>query len=184
MKDYTQGKIYKICSNNPDITEVYYGSTIQQLCSRMSSHRADYKRWNTGKSYMKSTIHYYFKQYGIEQFHIELVENYSCENKEQLLSHENKFIRGYECCNKFASFQTTEERKEYHKQYREDNKDKINESLKQYYQDNKEKIKEKTKQYSENNKEKTVEYQKQYREDNKEKLKEYFKERYQLNKKK
>lgn len=78
---------------------------------------------------------------------------------------------------------------EYHKQYREDNKDKILEQQKQYRENNKDKIKEYHKQYHkqyyednkdkkseyhkqwyENNKDKVAEYQKQYREDNKNKI--------------
>ena len=166
MPDYTLGKIYKICSNNPDIVEVYYGSTTQTLCCRMSGHRAAYKRWIDNKC-EPCSIHHYFKQYGVGQFHIELVENYSCDNKEQLLSYENKFIRDNECVNKNSAIQTVEKRKERDKQY---------------YQDNKEKVKERTKQYSEDNKEKIKQYQVEYRETNKDKINEQRRQRRLLKK--
>ena len=160
MPDYTKGKIYKICSNNPDIVEVYYGSTTQTLCCRMSGHRASYKRWidNKGEPY---SIHHYFKQYGIGQFHIELVENYSCENKEQLLSYENKFIRDNECVNKCSAILSVEERKKYKKQYQSDNKEKKQLYDKQLYQENKENILERTKQHYQANKDKINEKRRQ-----------------------
>ena len=194
MPDYTLGKIYKICSNNPDIVEVYYGSTTQTLCSRMSGHRAKFKLWNNDKTNRSCSIFHCFEQYGIEQFHIELVENYSCENKEQLLSYENKFIRDNECINKRASIQTVEERKEKNKQYRQDNKEKILEYqkqyyqeksedyFKQYYQDNKEKITEYQKQLYQENKEKIIARTKQYHQDNKDKINEQRRQRYQAKK--
>ena len=60
------------------------------------------------------------------------------------------------------------DRKEYHKRYRLENKEKI----KQWYLKNSEKIKEQRKQYRLENKEKIKENKKQYRLENKEKIKE------------
>ena len=61
------------------------------------------------------------------------------------------------------------------KEYRENNKEKLNEYFKEYYENNKEKHKEYCKEYRENNKEKHKEYRKEYYENNKEKIKEYRK---------
>ena len=180
MPDYSKGKIYKICSNNPEIKEVYYGSTVQTLSNRMTKHRAGYKSWINGKGGACS-IFYFFKQYDLEQFHIELVLNYPCENKEELLKKENEYIRGYECVNKYVAYQSVQERKEHDKQYKEVNKERI----KQYIEANKEKITEYKKQYYEANKEKKAEYDKRYREANKERIAAYReanKERYKANK--
>ena len=73
--------------------------------------------------------------------------------------------------------------KQYKKEYRENNKDKIKEyyrdnkdNLKKYYEENKDKIKEYNKKYYEKNKEKIIDNVKKYREENKEKLKESYKE--------
>ena len=60
-------------------------------------------------------------------------------------------------------------KKEYMKQYRKDNKDKISEYYKQYYESNKEQIAEQRNQYYEKNKDKILEYQKQYYEENRDK---------------
>lgn len=72
--------------------------------------------------------------------------------------------------------------KEYRKEYHQTNKEKIREYQKQYHQANKEKRKEYIKQYNQSNKEKIKEYIKEYRKANKEKIKEYKKEHYQSNK--
>ena len=64
-------------------------------------------------------------------------------------------------------------RKEYHKQWHIDNKEKQNERSKQYYIDNKEKRKEYKKQYYKDNKEKLNERGKQWRKNNPEKEKQY-----------
>jgi hypothetical protein len=58
------------------------------------------------------------------------------------------------------------ERKDYYKEYREKNKEKIKQQRKEYRENNKEKIKEQqkinSKKYRENNKEKRAEEQKEY----------------------
>jgi hypothetical protein len=72
----------------------------------------------------------------------------------------------------------SEERKQYHKQYYLDNKEK----KKQYYLDNKEKRKQYKKQYYLDNKEKRRQYSKKYYLDNKEKGNEILKQ-YRLNNK-
>jgi len=157
-EDWSLGKIYKIISNNPDVNEVYYGSTCQRLlCMRMATHRCCYKRWLAGKCGVTAS-YYLFEKYGVDQFHIELVENFPCENGEQLHTQENIYIRGNECINKRPAITTREERairkhqqyidnieekKTYHKQHREKNKDKI--AAKR--QENKEETKIYNKQY-------------------------------------
>ena len=136
-EDWSLGKIYKLISNNPDVKEVYYGSTCQRLlCSRMAIHRCAYKRWLADKSKGRCTSFDLFKKYGVEQFHIELVENYPCENGEQLHTRENIYIRGNECVNKLSAIRTPEERKQYMKQYRIDNKEKMKQYNKQYQANN------------------------------------------------
>ena len=73
-------------------------------------------------------------------------------------------------------------RKEYHKQWYIDNKEKHNERSKQYYIDNKEKRKEYTKQHYKDNKEKLNEQGKQWRENNPEYNKQYYIDNKEYNK--
>jgi len=72
---------------------------------------------------------------------------------------------------------------EYHKQYRQANKEAITARIKQYYQDNKEAIAKYHKQHYQDNKETIAAYQKQYRQDNKEAIAEKRKQYYQTNEK-
>jgi hypothetical protein len=85
------------------------------------------------------------------------------------------------------------DKREYFKQYREQNKDKIAEKCKQYYEQNKDKIaelkkqyreqnKDKIKKYREHNKDEIAEQRKQYREDNKDRIAEYKKQYHEQNK--
>lgn len=149
MIDYSNGKIYKICDVNEIM--VYIGSTTQDLCERMAQHRRDYKRYKNGKINC-ITVFQIFEKFGIENCKIYLVENICCENKEQLLQMEAKYIRELQCVNKCIPDRTA-------KEYYLDNKNKILEYKKQHYLNNKEKKKE----YYLNNKEKISEYKKSHR---------------------
>ena len=89
--------------------------------------------------------------------------------------------------NKLGKYGLASTCKECYKEYRENNKEKINEDKKKYRENNKEKIKEYHKEYRKNNKEyrkNNKEYHKEYRENNKEKIKEYRKEYRKDNKEK
>jgi len=77
---------------------------------------------------------------------------------------------------------TKEEKKEYMKKWRENNKEEISIKAKKQYQNNKEEINEKHKEYRKNNKDKLSEYAKEYRENHKEEASEYQKEYRENNK--
>ena len=124
QKDCSKGKIYFVRSNNPEIKSKYVGSTIQTLAQRMTGHRGGYKRWLVGKE-NACAIFYEFQKYGIEQFHIELIEDYPCEREEQLLARENFFIRQEDCVNKIMAILTHEERDEKRKQYYQGRKNEV-----------------------------------------------------------
>lgn len=64
-------------------------------------------------------------------------------------------------------------KKEYMKQYRQDNAERIKEQMKQYYQANREKILEQQKQYRKENAEKVKEYHQDNAERHKEQMKQY-----------
>jgi hypothetical protein len=152
MPDFNNGKIYKLWS--PQGNEIYIGSTTQPL----------YKRLNHHKSYLKYTSKYLFENYDVVK--IELIEEYPCNNKMELVKKEGEHIRNNTCLNKVIPDRTR-------KEYNEDNKEYIKEVNKQYYQNNKEHIQEQKKEYRENNKEDIKKYMKKYVEKNKEKLQEY-----------
>jgi hypothetical protein len=188
--DYLNGKIYKLISNQTD--KIYIGSTCQSLCKRYGDHNSHYRYWKkTNNNYVTS-----FEIIQYDDCDIILLENYSCQNKNELHAKERHWIEQLDCVNKIVPTRTQSEYqndnndqiKEYDKnryynekknnekyqekvkEYREQNKEKINEYNKQYYNDNAEKIKETVAKYRNNNKYKIAERDKKYRENNKEKI--------------
>jgi len=148
--DYQKAKIYCIRSPNTDL--IYIGATCQQLSTRMCEHRRNFKQGGTITS--KVII-------GFGDAYIELIENYPCNNKEELDKKEGELIRTTDnCCNKLIAGRTRNE----------------------YYVDNKESILEKVKDYYQTNKEAILEQKKKYYEDNKEVIAEKDKLRYEANK--
>ena len=136
MPNYQNGKIYKLWS--PEGDDIYIGATTQKLYARFYEHKT--------KNNCSSRL--LFQKYN--DVRIELIENFSCDNKEQLTKREGEYKRNTNCINKNVAGITN---KEYCKEWYENNKDKIKEYRKEYrkeyYENNKEKIKE----YYENNKE-------------------------------
>lgn len=129
---YLNGKIYKIVSNYTD--DVYIGSTVDTLSSRLSKHKYDFKRHMDGKTkYITS-----FELLKYTEYRIELVELYPCSNKKALESREGYYIENTpNVVNKQVNGRT---KKETNKAYYEINKEKVNEKHKQYYQSNKDKL--------------------------------------------
>ena len=153
MPNYQNGKIYKIeCLTT---NKIYIGSTTQPLSKRLTNHVSEYKRYLNGKvPYITA-----FDILKGNNYRIYLIEKYSCDTKEELLSKEGQYIRSLECVNKVIPCRTR-------KQYKEDNKEKMQEYHKHYYESNKKKINKYYKHYYESNKDKTE----QYREANKDKI--------------
>lgn len=117
--NYENAKIYKIVDNTSDM--IYVGSTYQTLEQRLKEHEKDYKRFKAGKYNNVSS----FKILENNNYKIELVKNYPCENKKNLELEEGKII----------------------KQYRNDGLNIVNRCIvgqtdAEYYQNNKNKIKE------------------------------------------
>jgi hypothetical protein len=171
--NYQNGKIYKIYSYEND--DVYYGSTIETLSARMTKHRASLKKYKEEKgNYVTS-----FKILELTSAKIELVENYPCNSREELLKQEGYYIRNNNCVNKIIP---DRKKKEYYHQ----NKEHIKEQQKGYYEQNKEERKEQNKEYrkqkKEQIKEQRKEYDKNYYQQNIEQIKEYNKEYYQRKK--
>ena len=126
-KDYNNGKIYCIRNNITD--DIYVGSTTQPLSKRMAKHREAAKRENCAHSIFYSKVN----ELGIENSYIELIEECPCESLEQLRKREGHYIRKMGTLNHHISGRTSKEwleqnrenKKQYDKEYREQNKDKI-----------------------------------------------------------
>ena len=149
MPDYQKGKIYRIISPSKNL--VYIGSTTQPLSQRLAGHIRDYKK------YINSNVYNCYSSliFECEDYKIELVEEYPCNNKQQLERKEGEYIKNNECVNKYVAGRT---QKEWYK----DNAEKNREITKQYYIANADKYKEYNKQYNIANANKISERKKQY----------------------
>ena len=159
MPNYQNGKIYKIISpSNPDMLP-YFGATTQKLCSRMTTHR-------TSSLFCRSK-----ELIGCGDAKIVLVENYPCNNKEELSRQEAQYILNNDCCNKMIPFRPPEYLKEYQQKYRSEHKEYMKEYNKQYskqyrseHKDDieyKEKLKKNHKEWIDKNKEQQKQYMKE-----------------------
>jgi len=180
--DYKNGKIYRIVC---DITgENYYGSTTQPLYKRLSRHKSKGNVCTSNQIIKRGN------------YSIVLVEEYPCDNKQQLNSRERYYIENNICINKVIPGQTRNEwiekneeyiaeykkqyyenNKEYYKQYQLENKEKCDENKKKYYETKKVKIQEQQKQHYENNKDDRKKNMKIYYENNKEQIAQKHKEK-------
>lgn len=147
MNKYENGKIYRLVCNNTGLN--YYGSTTQSLSQRKNNHKKKYT------AYLKNGKEKYTSLKIIEggNYDIILVEEFKCENKNQLEARERYFIENNECVNKMIPTRTK-------KEYREDNKEAINEYNKEYFLKNKDYQKD----YRKANKEELNKKQREYRE--------------------
>jgi hypothetical protein len=113
MVNYGKTKIYKIWSPLGD--KIYIGSTTKDyLCKRMDQHRHDYKKYlefNT-KHTMSILI---FKEYGIKNCFIELIEAKECISKDEQNKLEGDYIRKLHCVNKCIPGRTDKEYRDEHK---------------------------------------------------------------------
>jgi ketol-acid reductoisomerase len=109
----------------------------------------DFKRFLNG-NYCHTRSFDLFKEYGVENCKIELIEYYKCDTLQELRKREGEHIKNTECVNKVVPGRTC-------KEYYDDNKNKLNEMSREWKKQNKDKIKE---------------YEKEYREQNKERIKE------------
>lgn len=168
MPDYQKSKIYKLWSPSKNL--VYYGSTIETLPQRLAKHKYSYKKYNEDNNSGYCTSYLVLD---CEDYKMELVEEYSCNNNQQLCNKEGEYIKNNDCVNKVINGRT---RQEYDKEYRIKNREKRKEYNKQYIENNKEQAKEYAKQYRIDNKEK----RKEYLQKNKDKIAEQQKIRYEL----
>jgi len=171
VKDYQQGKIYKIVCNITGL--VYIGSTIQKrLSRRLVEHRQQYKQYIKGE-------HNYISSFGIIEggnYQILLIENYPCESCDELRRRERYFIESEECVNLNYPIRTVEDKRNTSKKYYYKNIEKESLRKKQFYAENKEKVDVRNKKWREENKEKADKTNREYYYANIEKMKAYNKE--------
>jgi len=169
MTDYHNGLIYKLCSKDTDITDIYIGSTTS-FKRRKSEHKSN---CNNEKNYKYNRDVYKFIRVngGFSNWDMVLIEYYPCDNKLELEKKEREVIENLKpTLNKFIPTRSK-------KEYRQINKQQISEKFKDYYNDNKEKIKKQSNEYYKDNKQQILEKRKDYQEKNKKKISEKNKEK-------
>jgi hypothetical protein len=141
--------IYEIVCN--ETGERYIGSTFEPtVARRIAKHRE-----KTNKCISKQIIDRDNYSYG-------LLEKVDVETRDELRMCERKWYDSLDCINKQRPYcsldELKESKKEYDKEYHEQNKDKI----KAYQEQNRDKTKEYKKAYYKQNRDKTKEYNKEY----------------------
>jgi hypothetical protein len=147
----------------------YIGSTVTELANRLSHHI------QSAKKYTERKIYKHFNELLWNNVSIELIVDYPCNNRNELLKEENEYIRKALldpfCLNINHTLLTQEEQREKYKNYRDNHK----EEKKKYRSEHMEEHRAYNKNYVVNHKEIVLQKQKEYRDTHKEELKEYFK---------
>ena len=143
MNRYENGKIYKIV--DVGYNKCYIGSTCERLSQRMTRHRSYYFKFLKDKK-IKLSSSRLFDEYGLDNCKIELVEEYPCNNKEELLRREGQHIASMDCVNRCVAGRTP-------KEYQENFKEERRKNFKDWYERNKDEKLEKGKKYREEHKE-------------------------------
>jgi len=170
MVNYNKSIIYKLCCKNPEIKEIYIGSTIN-FTRRKCNHKFSCNNINS-KNYNVNVYQYIRDNGGFDNFDMVCIEKFECNDKLELHKRERYWLEQLGATLNMCVPSRSS------KEYYDNNKNKIKEYKKEYYEDNIEKIKE----YITNNKNKIKDYQKQYRANNKENIKEKSKQYYIDNK--
>ena len=95
MINYKNGKIYSIRCRNDD-TLIYIGSTTQSLAKRWGDHKQNFK-YDNHLPYHKLIV-------DIQDWYIQLEEEFPCDNKEQLERKEFEIMRNISTLNRTLKY--------------------------------------------------------------------------------
>jgi len=127
--DYKNSKIYRIVCNETGLC--YVGSTTSTLTKRLSRHKSNYKLFLNGTYSNLASFPIIEKG----NYDIVLIEEYPCENKQQLHARERYYIETMECINKRIP---NRPKQEYMKEFYTNNRDKILEQQQNKREENRE----------------------------------------------
>ena len=158
--NYQRTIIYKLCCNDPTITEIYVGHTTN-FTKRKNTHHHSCCNENDER-YNCFVYHFIRENGGWDNWSMIEIEEYQCENKRQAEARERYWIETLQ--SKLNKVVPTRTRQEYY----EENKNYFLERFRQYHEENREKILERNKQRYKENREKLLERSKQYNKANRE----------------
>ena len=165
MVNYNNSVIYKLCSKDINVKEIYVGSTANELRKRKNSHKSDCN--NVNRPNYNSNVYKFIRDNGgWDNWDMIIIEKFECNDKLELHKQERYWLEELKATlNSQIPNRSMKEHykanKDKIKEYYEENKKKKLEKLKEYYEKNKQEIKEKTKEYYENNKDKRNEKNKE-----------------------
>jgi len=138
MYDYSKAKIYKISSIHTE--KVYVGSTTKKyLLTRLGQHEYTYNYYLSGKITTYTTSYDILK---LGDYQIELIEDYPCATKRELLLRERHWFDQLDCVNKARPVVNAQEVKQLRHDRYEENKDERLAKMALYRAKNNAKIKE------------------------------------------
>ena len=93
MLDFSKAVIYKISCNDIDIKNIYIGSSCN-FTNRRAKHKKNTNN-KVGKLYHLKLYKFIRDNGGWDEFKIEIIENYPCNNSIELIDREKYYIRLY-----------------------------------------------------------------------------------------
>jgi hypothetical protein len=168
--DYSKTIIYKLCCNDPTITDIYIGHTTNFI-QRKNSHKTSCHNENN-KKYKQYVYEFIRNNGGWENWTMIQIEELNCKNRREAEAAEHYWIENLNALlNSNKPYAMCKENTQIYKNiWYEEKKDHILQKAKEHYEKNREQKLEYQKQYAEENKKKIAQNQKEYREKNKEKL--------------
>jgi hypothetical protein len=187
--DYSNVSFYKLCCNDPSITDIYVGHTTN-FTKRKNLHK---DRCNNKNNTGYNTYVYNFirDNGGFENWSMIELCNKPCENKRDAERIERQYIEDLSASlNKRIPTKTKkeyreehrEEAHEYHKIYYKENRETLKTYHTDYHNKNREEIIQQKRIYNKEHKDEMYKKNKQYRELHKEELKEKNKQYYEKHK--
>lgn len=170
--DYSNTIIYKLCCNDPSITDMYIGHTTN-FTNRKHSHKTSCCN-EKDKKHKQYVYEFIRSNGGWDNWSMIQIEIVNCKTKRDAEAVEHHWIEIlHATLNSNKPYAMCKEKPQLYKQdWYEENKDQILQKAKEHYEENKEHKLEYQKQYAQENKEQIAQNQKEYREKNKEKLSE------------
>ena len=127
--DYSKTFIYKLCCRDPTITDIYIGHSTD-FKQRNQAHKNHCNNINSN-SYNEYKYRFIRENGGYQNWIMIKLYDYPCNSKREAEAEETKtMIELGATLNSMKPFITEEEKKEYDKEYYNDNKTEINEKAK------------------------------------------------------
>lgn len=164
--DYQKTFIYKLCCRDPTISQIYIGHSTnyknRNQCHKNTCNNINHREYNNYK------YRFIRQNGGYENWIMIKLYDYPCDSKREAEAEECKnMIELNATLNMVKSFITKENKKEYQKEYYQNNKEELKKNKEEYYENNKTEILENKKKYRQNNKTEINEKQKKHYENNK-----------------